>query len=162
MSDHRDEKLESLLARPPRRSDAALSLLYVLADAAPTGVGELLTDVAISALPAANRDSQACESPRDLELLVRTMAIEGLAQVADRNGAELTQRQLVSVLERQMEPGSCGSRRQKHCCASRPASADPSSGRSCRTSCISQSTCAKPARAIFTSSQSSTSRSPAK
>jgi hypothetical protein len=80
------------------------SLLYVLADAAPTGVGNLLTDVAVSALPAVNRDSQACESPRDLELLVRTMAIEGLAQVADRNGAELTQRQLVSVLERQMEP----------------------------------------------------------
>jgi hypothetical protein len=80
------------------------SLLYVLADAAPAGVGELLTAVAISPLPAANRDSQACESPRDLELLVRTMAIEGLAQVADRNGAELTQRQLVSVLERQTDP----------------------------------------------------------
>lgn len=80
------------------------SLLYVLADAAPAGVGELLTHVASEALPTVNRDSRACENPRDLELLVRTMAIEGLAQVADRQGMETTQRQLMAVLERQLDP----------------------------------------------------------
>ena len=80
------------------------SILYVLAHAAPTGVGELLTHVAVSALPSANRDTRACESPRDLEIMVRTMAIEGLAQVAERNGQETTQRQLMIVLEHQAEP----------------------------------------------------------
>jgi len=38
-----------------------------------------------------------------MEILVRTMAIEGLTRIAPRQGVEQTQKQLLAVLERQEE-----------------------------------------------------------
>lgn len=80
------------------------SVLHVLADAAPAGAGELLAYAASERMTERDRESRACESPRDMEILVRTMAIEGLTRIAPRQGVEQTQKQLLAVLERQEEP----------------------------------------------------------
>jgi hypothetical protein len=84
-----------------RHEDVPLrwSLLYVLSDTGDTRAISLFSDIAASEVPRVDRTS--CESPRDGEVLVRTMAIEALARLAADPGAI---EGLFLVLQRQSEP----------------------------------------------------------
>ena len=60
------------------------NLLYVLGDAADAGAAEFLVSAALEKLPEANPD-HGCEGPRDVEMLVSTMAIQALHRIAGRH-----------------------------------------------------------------------------
>ncbi len=68
------------------QDDAPLrwSLLYVLGDVADSSAADFLVDLATTQLP--ENQSQCCEGPQDSELLVRTMAVQALATIANRDG----------------------------------------------------------------------------
>ena len=68
------------------REDTALrwSLLYVLAETADPKAADLFARVAMEPIRV-ERDRRVCESLYDGEVLVRTMAIEGLARLAARD-----------------------------------------------------------------------------
>lgn len=60
------------------------SLLYVLGDTAGSDAAGYLAELAIEPLPVHDKH-RGCEGPQDMELLIRTMAVEALAQVAARH-----------------------------------------------------------------------------
>lgn len=78
------------------------SLLHLLADVGDARAADVFTHVASEPVEPRERDRRCCESVRDGEVLVRTMAIEGLAKVsaAHKLGVE----RLFKVLEAQAEP----------------------------------------------------------
>lgn len=92
----------ALLKAVPRE-DVPLrwSLLYVLAEVGDMRAAELFARVAGEPIRG-ERDPAACESEYDGEVLVRTMAIEGLARLAARDRALVDL--LHNVLETQPEP----------------------------------------------------------
>lgn len=81
------ENASSTIARVLRtvpRSDVSLrwSLLYLLAEVTKPEALDVFCDVALEPIDPRARDAQGCESPRDGEILVGTMAIEGIARLA--------------------------------------------------------------------------------
>lgn len=78
------------------------SLLYLLADLEEARGLDVFLATAIEAVPARSRESRGCESARDGEILVRTMAIEGLGRLASSDKHAL--HALFEVIERQAEP----------------------------------------------------------
>lgn len=75
----------AILQRVPRE-DVSLrwSLLYVLAETGDARAADLFMEVA-SARIGMERDPRACEGPYDGEVLVRTMAVEGLGRLAGKD-----------------------------------------------------------------------------
>lgn len=96
------EAVKSILEAVPS-ADVSLrwGLLYVLADVGGPAAAALFEQVAIEPVPWRDEWSQTCESPKDGELLVRTMAIEGIARFAKEDDAGI--QHLFNVLERQDE-----------------------------------------------------------
>jgi len=64
-------------------SDLRWSLLYVMGDAGKANAAQFLVASALEKLPERNPD-EGCESVRDSEMLVRTMAIQAIGSVAKR------------------------------------------------------------------------------
>ena len=58
------------------------SLLYILSEIGDASAAESFFTAAAEPVPARDRYEQGCETPRDGEILVRTMAIAGLARLA--------------------------------------------------------------------------------
>jgi hypothetical protein len=73
------------LFRQVQSGDTALrwNLLYVLGDTGDTGTADFLVNAALKQLPEAKEDA-GCESDRDMEILVCTMAVHALQKVAGR------------------------------------------------------------------------------
>lgn len=74
------------LLRQVRSGDSSLRwcLLYVLGDAGDRGAADFLLHAALRPLPEA-KDEPGCQSDRDMEILVATMAIHALRNVAGRH-----------------------------------------------------------------------------
>jgi len=72
--------------RQVRSGDSSLrwNLLYVLGDAGDGGAAEFLVRAALKPLPEA-REDLGCETERDMEMLVSTMAVHALQKVAQRH-----------------------------------------------------------------------------
>lgn len=83
-----DDLLETVsgLFRQVKSGDSSLrwNLLYVLGDAADGSAADFLVQVALKPLPEVKEDA-GCESDRDIEMLVCTMAIHALQKVAGRH-----------------------------------------------------------------------------
>jgi len=92
------------LTKQARHGDAMLrwSLLYILGDAGKADAADFLTHTALTRLPEAVPD-QGCEGPRDTEILICTMAIHALQQVAGRH-PEVSESLLKIVSERPERP----------------------------------------------------------
>jgi hypothetical protein len=78
------------------------SLLYLLADTGDPAAADVFVRVACEPIEPRERDRRACETPRDGEVLVRTMAIEGLGRVAASHKEAVEK--LYRVIEAQPEP----------------------------------------------------------
>lgn len=82
----RNEAADSIvqLIRTSSQADVPVrwSLLYLLGDIADKKAANWLVQFAVEPLPARG---EGCEGPRDLELLLRTMAIESLKKIAVRH-----------------------------------------------------------------------------
>lgn len=82
-----DDLLETVKAlfRQVKSGDTALrwNLLYVLGDAGDAATVDFLVHAALKQLPEVKEDA-GCESDRDMEMLVSTMAVHALRKVADR------------------------------------------------------------------------------
>ncbi len=78
------------------------SLLYLLADLEEAKGLDVFLAAALEAVPPQPREARGCESVRDGEILVRTMAIEGLGRLARSDKHAL--QALFGVVERQDEP----------------------------------------------------------
>ena len=78
------------------------SLLYVVGDAADAGAADFLMRAALKPLPDAKEDA-GCESDRDMEMLVCTMAVHSLHRVAGRH-AEVSQALLKIVSAKPARP----------------------------------------------------------
>jgi hypothetical protein len=80
-----DDLLETVKAlfRQIKSGDTTLrwNLLYVLGDAGDAGAADFLVQAALKQLPEAKEDA-GCESDRDMEMLVCTMAVHALRKVA--------------------------------------------------------------------------------
>lgn len=76
----------SQLSKAVGPSDVSLrwTLLHILGDAGDASAASVFVRVAVAPLPA-DDERRGCESPRDGEILVRTMAVEGLQQLAGRH-----------------------------------------------------------------------------
>lgn len=85
------------------REDHSLrwALLYLLAEVGGPSAAEMFFKAAAEPVPSRDRYPQGCETPRDGEVLVRTMAIAGLARTGpkNKNAIEL----LYKLLEAQPE-----------------------------------------------------------
>jgi len=83
-----EDLLETLtrVFRSMKSGDSALrwNLLYVLGDAGNEKAAEFLVRVALQPLPDA-REDLGCETERDMEMLVSTMAVHALQKVARRH-----------------------------------------------------------------------------
>ncbi len=92
------------LFRQVKSGDTALrwSLLYVLGDVGDKGAVDFLVNAALKQLPEAKEDA-GCESDRDMEMLVCTMAIHALHKVASRY-PEVSQSLLKVVSARPARP----------------------------------------------------------
>lgn len=77
-------------------------LLYLLAEVGDARASDVFFQVACEPIEPRERDRRACETPRDGEVLVRTMAIEGLAKIttAHRQSPD----RLFRVIQAQPEP----------------------------------------------------------
>ncbi len=78
------------------------NLLYVLGDAGDAAASDLLVRTALTRLPEADPE-QGCESARDTEMLVCTMAIHALQRVAERH-SEVSEAFLKIVSEKPARP----------------------------------------------------------
>jgi|KBSMisStaDraftv2_1062788.scaffolds.fasta_scaffold460931_2 hypothetical protein len=95
--------IAQILYRAPRDDiNLRWALLYLLADIGDAHSAPVFAEAAVEAIEPRERDRRACETPRDGEVLVRTMAIEGLARVATTHklGTDL----LYRIIEAQPEP----------------------------------------------------------
>ncbi|HEX6208544.1 MAG TPA: hypothetical protein VF058_09350, partial [Actinomycetota bacterium] len=84
----RNDTVEILttILRQAGGGDAPLrwNLFYLLGDVGDAGAADLLAEASLEALPDESSED-ACEGPRDQELLVRTMAVHALGRVAGRH-----------------------------------------------------------------------------
>jgi hypothetical protein len=84
----RKDALATLIALLERTGsgDAPLrwNLLHVLGDVADSAGAEFLVRAALESLPEQTSED-GCEGPRDIEMLLRTMAVHALRRVADRH-----------------------------------------------------------------------------
>jgi len=84
----RKDAVEMITQLVQRTTSAELplrwSFLYVLGDVADQAAADLLVRLAVEPLPEGARQ-KGCEGPHDAEILVRTMAVEALQQVATRH-----------------------------------------------------------------------------
>lgn len=95
--------IAQILYRVPRHDvNLRWALLYLLADIGDPHATGVFIEAAVEAIEPRERDRRACETPRDGEVLVRTMAIEGLARVtaAHKLGTDM----LYRIIEAQPEP----------------------------------------------------------
>lgn len=92
------------LFRQAKSGDAPLrwNLLHVLGDAGDIGTADFLVHTALERLPEASPD-QGCEGARDMEMLVRTMAVHALHRIAKRH-PEVSEAILKIVSERPDRP----------------------------------------------------------
>ncbi|MDN3513867.1 MAG: hypothetical protein NG747_05645 [Candidatus Brocadia sp.] len=92
------------LFRQVKSGDSALrwSLLYVLGDVGDKGAADFLVNAALKQLPEA-KEGAGCESDRDMEMLVCTMAIHALHKVANRY-SEASQSLLKIISARPAQP----------------------------------------------------------
>lgn len=78
------------------------SLLYVLGDAGDGSAADFLVRTALARLPEA-KENEGCEGPRDVEMLVHTMAVHAIQRVAERH-PEVSEQILKIVSERPERP----------------------------------------------------------
>ena len=92
------------LFRQTKAGDAALrwNVLYVLGDGGRADAADFLVRTALEPLPEALPD-QGCEGARDIEMLVRTMAVHALQKIAHRH-PETAEAVLKVVSERPARP----------------------------------------------------------
>jgi hypothetical protein len=85
----RDDALDTLtkVLRSSPAEDIGLrwNALYLVGEIGDRSAADLLYRVAVEDIPKSCEDVKACESPRDGEVLVRTMAVEALQRVAERD-----------------------------------------------------------------------------
>lgn len=67
------------------------------------GTAAWLTRIALEKLPDTGH-GDGCESPRDGEVLVRVMAVEGLGQLVDSEGAKVVKEALTKIVAGQPDP----------------------------------------------------------
>lgn len=93
------------LFRHVQSGDAALrwNALHVLGDAGGEGAAAFLVRTALAPLPDTESD-RGCESGRDMEVLVCTMAVQALQRLADRHPAEASEAILDIVSQRPAQP----------------------------------------------------------
>ncbi|HYJ04162.1 MAG TPA: hypothetical protein VEX43_03450 [Chthoniobacterales bacterium] len=86
------------------REDHSLrwALLYLLAEVGDASAAEIFFKAAAEPVPSRDRYPQGCETPRDGEVLVRTMAIAGLARTVpdNKDATELLYKLLAAQPER--------------------------------------------------------------
>lgn len=92
------------LFRQVKSGDSSLrwNLLYVLGDAGDKSAADFLVNAALKQLPEAKEDA-GCESDRDMEMLVCTMAVHALHKVANRH-PEVSQSLLRVISARPTRP----------------------------------------------------------
>jgi len=87
-----------------KSGDAPLrwNLLYVLGDAGDSNAADFLVRSALKPLPEI-KDDDGCESSRDMEMLVSTMAVHAIAKIAERY-PEVSEHLLRIIAERPARP----------------------------------------------------------
>jgi hypothetical protein len=80
-------------------------VVYLASQIAAPGTTEWLTRLASRPLPKpTGEDSEGCEGPRDNEVLVSVMAVEGLAHLVQSDGREAVRDALDTIITAQSDP----------------------------------------------------------
>lgn len=102
--DDAEKMLLGLLKSAPSE-DVSLrwNALYVAGDVGDASAAKSLFQISLESLPKTCKEEEACEGPRDGELLIRTMAVEALQRVAGRH-EEARELVLALIKERPAQP----------------------------------------------------------
>lgn len=98
------ETAESLYESQPEDSSFRWGVLYVVSRVAPLGAMTWLETIALQDLPDEDDAASFCETKRDGELLVGTMAVEGLGLLTKTDGVDVVLKSLQTVISGDVDP----------------------------------------------------------